>query len=82
MTEVQIKGSLIALLDGIKAADAAVINHAMAELDAVVANGRADLPPQLYHFLERRSYAKALQFLGGTQDAPAGNGGGRPGVLG
>ncbi len=77
MRDGQIKETLIALLNGIKAADATVIGRSMASLDEVVATSRPDLHPQLLHFLERRSYAKALQFLGGAADIPAGNCGGR-----
>lgn len=78
MKEAQIKESLIALLDGIKAADAPTITRSMTELDEVVTVSRSTLHPQLLHFLERRSYAKALQFLGGAQDIPAGSCGGKP----
>ena len=35
------------------------------------------LHPQLLHFLERRSYAKAAMFLGGAEDIPVGVCGGR-----
>ena len=48
--ETQIKDALIALLAGIKAADGQAIADQMARLD---------------DFLENRSYAKALLFLGG-----------------
>lgn len=78
MTDLQIKESLIELLDGIKRADAAVITRTMGTLDDVVANQGTALHPQLLHFLQRRSYAKALQFLGGAEDIPAGNCGGKP----
>src|SRR3954462_15669877 len=63
--ETQIKDSLIALLAGIKAADGQTIADEMVKLDDFVARGRAGLHPQLVHFLENRSYAKALMFLGG-----------------
>jgi len=46
-------------------------------LDDFVGRGRVGLHPQLVHFLERRSYAKALMFLGGETDIPAGACGGR-----
>ncbi len=69
--ETQIKESLIALLAGIKASDGAVIAREMARLDDFVAAGRETLHPQLVHFLERRSYAKAEMFLGGASDIPA-----------
>ena len=77
--ETQIKESLIALLAGIKTSDGAVIAKEMARLDDLVAAGRDVLHPQLVHFLERRSYAKAELFLGGANDIPAGICGGRAG---
>jgi len=75
--ETQIKESLIALLAGIKSSDGAVIAREMAKLDNFVTAGRETLHPQLLHFLERRSYAKAEMFLGGASDIPAGICGGR-----
>lgn len=72
MTEPQIKDALIALLDGIKRADAQAIAENTARLDESVVRGRLGLPPQLVHFLERRSYAKALQYLEGADGIPAG----------
>ncbi len=79
MTELQIKETLIALLGGIKGADASTILASTSRLDEVVATQRAVLHPQLFHFLERRSYSKALDFLGGVSDIPAGNCGGKLG---
>jgi hypothetical protein len=75
--EERIKESLIALMDGIKRADGAAIESGMARLDALLEEGRSSLHPQLAHFLERRSYPKALLFLGGESDIPAGSCGGR-----
>lgn len=75
--ETQIKASLNALLAAIKAADGQIIADEMARLDDFVARGRAGLHPQLVHFLENRSYAKALMFLGGETDIPVGVCGGR-----
>lgn len=77
--ETEIKAALIALLDGIKVANGQVIATEMAKLDDLVARGRAGLHPQLVHFLERRSYAKALMFLEGQSNIPAGICGGRAG---
>jgi hypothetical protein len=77
--ETQIKDSLILLLDGIKQADGQIIAEQMAWLDTALAQGRGVLHPQLVHFLERRSYAKALMFLGGEQNIPVGVCGGRAG---
>ncbi len=65
-------------MDGIKRADAALIVAQTDRLDALVAQGRPGLHPQLVHFLERRSYPKALLFLGGESDIPVGSCGGRP----
>ena len=76
--ETQIKASLIDLLAGIKRSDGLVIAAEMARLDDLLERGRPGLHPQLAHFLERRSYAKALMFLGGDTDIPAGACGGRP----
>ena len=69
--ESEIKASLIALLNGIKAADGKMIAVATAHLDGLVERCRTGLHPQLVHFLEHRSYNKALLFLGGTTDNPA-----------
>ncbi len=78
----QIKESLIALLDGIKRTDGAVISSEMLKLDGFLSAGRGQLHPQLVHFLERRSYAKALMFVNGEADIPAGICGGRAGAKG
>ena len=74
--ETEIKKSLISLLAAIKRGDASVIADEMAQLDGFLERGRADLHPQLGHFLRQRSYAKALMFLGGETDIPAGTCGG------
>jgi hypothetical protein len=76
--EARIKESLIALMDGIRRADGQVIEARMAALDDCLSEGRGILHPQLVHFLERRSYPKALMFLGGESDIPVGSCGGRP----
>jgi hypothetical protein len=76
--EARIKESLIALMDGIRRADGQVIETRMAALDECLSEGRGTLHPQLIHFLERRSYPKALMFLGGESDIPVGSCGGRP----
>lgn len=77
--ETRIKDALTALLAAIKNADGQAIADQMARLDDFVANGRAGLHPQLVHFLENRSYAKALMFLGGETNIPVGACGGRAG---
>lgn len=77
--ELQIKNSLNALLAAIKSADGQVVADEMAKLDDYLERGRPGLHPQLVHFLENRSYAKALMFLGGESDIPVGVCGGRAG---
>jgi len=77
--ESQIKVALISMLDAIKRSDGPVIAAEMARLDAFLEQGRLSLHPQLIHFLENRSYAKALMFLGGESDIPVGVCGGRAG---
>lgn len=80
--ETQIKGALEALLSAIKRSDGQAIADEMTKLDDFLARGRAGLHPQLVHFLENRSYAKAAMFLGGAQDIPVGVCGGRAGQRG
>ncbi len=75
--EIEIKASLIALLDAIKVSNAAVVSAEMARLDDLAARGRETLHPQLLHFLERRSYSKAAMYLGGENNIPVGACGGK-----
>jgi hypothetical protein len=77
--ETQIKDSLISLLAAIKTSNGKVIGDEMARLDDFLEKGRGELHPQLIHFLEKRSYAKAVMFLGGESDIPVGICGGRAG---
>jgi hypothetical protein len=76
--ESDIKAALNLLLAGIKQSDGPAITREMERLDEFLQRGRAELHPQLVHFLERRSYAKALMFLGGETEIPVGACGGRP----
>jgi len=78
LMETEIKAALISLLSAIKRTDGRVIAEEMSRLDDFLVRGRANLHPQLVHFLERRSYAKAVMFLGGETDIPVGACGGRP----
>lgn len=77
--EIDIKASVRELLGAIKAGDAACVAAEMQKLDDLVERGRPALHPQLVHFLQNRSYAKALMFLGGETDIPVGVCGGRAG---
>ncbi len=63
MPDPQIKAALIQLLDGIKRSDGEAITREMERLDALAKSQRSVLHPQLAHFLERRSYVKALAYL-------------------
>ena len=65
---IQIKEALIRLHAGIKAADGAGISGALGELDGLLATHRGELDGRLAHFLEGRSYAKALAWLGGESE--------------
>jgi hypothetical protein len=77
--ETQIKSSLTALLAAIKAGDGQTVADEMTRLDEYLERSRPGLHPQLVHFLENRSYAKALMFLGGDTEIPVGVCGGRAG---
>jgi len=83
MTEAKIKAALIRFTDGIKNSDAGAISAALNEVESLLAQHRGGLHPQLVHFLEGRSYAKALAWLGGGEamvakpaSPPGGCGGG------
>jgi hypothetical protein len=75
--EDRIKESLIALMDAIRRSEGPAMAREITQIEALLAQGRGSLHPQLVHFLERRSYPKALLFLGGSSDIPAGACGGR-----
>ena len=77
--EIEIKQSVGALLDAVKTSDGQRVAAEMERLDAMLERGRGTLHPQLVHFLQNRSYAKALMFLGGESDIPVGVCGGRAG---
>ncbi|AOS45280.1 hypothetical protein Verru16b_02359 [Lacunisphaera limnophila] len=83
MADTQIKDALIRFNDAIKSADGAALSAALNDVEALLAAHREGMHPQLRHFLEGRSYAKALAWLGaGDQLAarpaspPGGCGGG------
>lgn len=70
--ESEIKAALIALVNGIKTSNGQMIAEEIARLDDFASRGRQALHPQLLHFIERRSYAKALAFLSGEENIPVG----------
>ena len=65
----EIQDALVALDAGIAKKDGAAIAAQTARLDELLARHRGALHPQLVHFLERRSYPKALAWLGGETPA-------------
>ena len=71
MTETKIKAALIQLHAGIKKSDGPVVSAALTEIEALHSAHRAELSPQLDHFLSGRSYAKALAYLGGADELTA-----------
>ncbi len=73
----EIKTSLTTLMGAIQRSDGAVIAAETIRLDDLLAQGRETLPPRLVHFLQNRSYAKAVMFLDGEGDIPAGVCGGK-----
>jgi hypothetical protein len=75
----QLKDHLTLLIKAIKDGDGPGVIATMGQVEAVLEANRAGLHPQLVHFLEQRSYAKALLFLGGAEDIPVGRCGGRAG---
>lgn len=84
MPESKIKAALIRFTVGIKEADGPAISAALTDVEALLAAHRGELHPQLVHFLEGRSYAKALAWLGGAAEMtarptspPGGCGGGK-----
>lgn len=82
MPESAIKAALQRFDAAVKAGDGPGLSAALGELESLLAAHRADLHPQLAHFLEGRSYAKALLWLGGDSafakpaSPPGGCGGG------
>ncbi len=48
---------------GIERADDGIVVSSLRKLDEILAADRERLPTQLLHFLERRSYQKALAYI-------------------
>lgn len=81
-TQQRVRETLQQFDSAVKRADGAAISNSLGELDRLLAAHRHELHPQLVHFLEGRSYAKALLYLGGESEfakpasPPGGCGGG------
>jgi hypothetical protein len=71
MPEAKIKAALIRFNEAIKNSDGAGLSASLNEVEALFAANRASLHPQLIHFLEGRSYAKALAWLGAGEELSA-----------
>lgn len=63
MIEATLEPLLIRIVEGAAATPAGEILEATRRLDALLEEHRASLHPRLRHFLERRSYRKALDFI-------------------
>ena len=84
MPDDKIKAALIRFNDAIKNSDGPALSVALNEVEALLVAHRHELHPQLVHFLEGRSYAKALAWLGAGDELaskpaspPGGCGGGQ-----
>lgn len=64
MAESKIKDALIRFNGAIKSSDGVALSAALAELDTLLEAHRGKIHPQLQHYLEGRSYAKAIAWLG------------------
>jgi predicted component of type VI protein secretion system len=71
MPESNIKAALIRFNGAIKSADGAALSVALTEIETLLGAHRDELHPQLRHYLEGRSYAKALAWLGVDDSAAA-----------
>ena len=68
-----IETTLASLLRAADAGDGPDIIAATRRMDELRATAGSDLSPQLRHFLERRSYDKALAFVRQEEDIPRGS---------
>ncbi|RXK55439.1 hypothetical protein ESB00_05940 [Oleiharenicola lentus] len=71
MAETKIKAALIRFNGAIKSSDGVALSSALNEVEALLSTHRQELHPQLRHFLEGRSYAKALAWLGAADELGA-----------
>ena len=61
----ELREKLASMMEEARRGDGAMVLTRTRELDALVRDCGDELEPRLRHFLERRSYGKALEFLGG-----------------
>ncbi len=72
MMENEIKRLLLILRESISRSDGQGMADALLALDRMVEERAPELPPRLLHFLQNRSYEKALAHLEGQPNIPAG----------
>lgn len=65
----RVKAALIDLAGGMNAPDTRVLVQRMAELDDLLEQEGGSLEARLRHFLQQRSYAKALAMLARSDEA-------------
>jgi hypothetical protein len=82
MPESKVKAELLRFDAAVQAGDGSAISSALTAIESLLTAHRHEMHPQLVHFLEGRSYAKALLYLGGRSEfakpgsPPGGCGGG------
>ena len=64
-----IHDALKALMVAIDAGDGEALRARLADIERLGAELGAGAPPMLRHYLEKRSYAKAIDFLEGRDEA-------------
>ncbi|HEY4302349.1 MAG TPA: hypothetical protein VGM73_15865 [Candidatus Didemnitutus sp.] len=72
MVETEIKDALIRFAEAIKRSDGPALSAALNDVEALCGAHRAELHPRLLHFLEGRSYAKALAWFGESREFGSG----------
>lgn len=76
MSVEELKGALVALQKAISEANSEIVKSSLVEIERIRVDERKELHAQLKHYLKNRSYQKALMFLNGEADIPAGRCGG------
>lgn len=69
----EIRDCLLSLVESMSTGDGKDMVAGMERLDGLASNSGGLLHPRLMHFLENRSYAKALEFLNGSNAVPRGS---------
>lgn len=75
MDVTEIQAALMAAAKAIKEANGVATVEALDRIERFLTAHRHELHPQFAHFLERRSYAKALQWIQAGQPVGRGFGG-------